>query len=243
MTDLSGQVALVTGAGSGIGAALAEGLADAGASVALAARGEARLAQVLARAGRASQSSRAYPIDLTDDRRVRELPAKVAADLGCLDILVHCAGMISLGLVAEAPVDDLDRQYAINLRARYLLTQAALPLILARRGQIVFVNSSAGNRSSGAGVGQYAATQHAQRAIADSLRAEVNAHGVRVLSIFPGRTATPLQEAVHESEGRRYEPERLVQPGDVAGNIVHALTLPRTAEITEISIRPFVKPA
>jgi NADP-dependent 3-hydroxy acid dehydrogenase YdfG len=243
MTALRDQAALVTGASSGIGAAIAESLATAGASVCLVARRGDELDRVLERVGGGPDRARAYRVDLTDDRQVRDLAASVEADLGRLDLLVHCAGTISLGSVAEAPVADLDAQYATNLRARYLLTQVALPMILASRGQVVFVNSSAGNRASGAGVGQYAATQHAQRAIADSLRAEVNARGVRVLSVFPGRTATPLQATVHELEGKDYEPERLVQPSDVASVVLHALTLPRTAEITEISIRPFVKPA
>ena len=92
-------------------------------------------------------------------------------------------------------------------------------------------------------MGQYAATQHALRAIADSLRAEVNPQGVRVLSVFPGRTATPMQARLCELEGKAYSPERLIQPEDIASTVIHALTLPRTAEITEISIRPFVKPA
>jgi NADP-dependent 3-hydroxy acid dehydrogenase YdfG len=106
---------------------------------------------------------------------------------------------------------------------------------------VVFINSTAGLVAR-AGVAQYAATKHALRAMADSLREEVNADGVRVLSVFLGRTATPLQAALHEREGRRYRPERLVQPADVASLVVHALTLPRTAEVTDLTIRPLSPP-
>jgi NADP-dependent 3-hydroxy acid dehydrogenase YdfG len=74
--------------------------------------------------------------------------------------------------------------------------------------------------------------------LADSLRSEVNPRGVRVLSVFPGRTASPMQAAVHADEGRSYQPERLLQPADVAASVVHALALPRTAEVTDIHIRP-----
>jgi NADP-dependent 3-hydroxy acid dehydrogenase YdfG len=88
--------------------------------------------------------------------------------------------------------------------------------------------------------GQYASTKHGLKALADSLREEVNSRGVRILSIFPGRTATPTQEKVHAGEGRPYRPERLLQPEDVAAVVINALCLPRTAEVTEIKIRPML---
>ena len=91
-------------------------------------------------------------------------------------------------------------------------------------------------------MGQFSATQHALKAIADSLRQEVNADGIRVLSVFPGRTATPRQASLHEIEGKRYQPELLMQPEDVATVVVNALGLPRTAEVTDVSIRPMIKP-
>jgi NADP-dependent 3-hydroxy acid dehydrogenase YdfG len=115
-----------------------------------------------------------------------------------------------------------------------------LPMLRSRHGQVVFINSSVGTRAP-ANVGQYAATKHALKAIADSLRDEVNADGMRVLSVFLGRTATPMQAAIYEMEGRTYRPELLLQPEDVAAVVINALTLPRTAEVTDISIRPFKK--
>jgi NADP-dependent 3-hydroxy acid dehydrogenase YdfG len=90
-------------------------------------------------------------------------------------------------------------------------------------------------------VGQYAASKHALKAIADSLRDEVNTEGIRVLSVYPGRTASPLQAAVHQMEGRTYHPERLMQPEDVALAVINALGLPRSAEVTDIHIRPMAK--
>lgn len=115
-------------------------------------------------------------------------------------------------------------------------------MLKTRRGQIVFINSIAGIYAM-PHVGQYAATQHALKAVTDSLRAEVNAAGVRFLSVYPGRTATPMQEAVHEREGRVYVPERLMQPEDVAAAVLSALGLPRTAEVTDLHIRPLVNPS
>ena len=130
--------------------------------------------------------------------------------------------------------------YRSNLRGHYALTQALLPLLRKQHGQIVFINSSAGLRSP-ASVGQFSATQHALRAVADSLRDEVNADGVRVLTVFPGRTATPRMAALFEKEGRAYRPELLMQPEDIASMVTHTLSLPRTAEVTDISMRPFLK--
>jgi short-subunit dehydrogenase len=134
----------------------------------------------------------------------------------------------------------LDQQFGVNVRGPYALTQAFLPLLRSSRGQIVFINSTAG-LSAGPNVGQYAATKHALKAITDSLREEVNPDGIRVLSIFNGRTATPMQAAVHVAEGRDYCPEKLIQPDDVASVVVHALSLPKTAEITDVQMRPFAK--
>jgi NADP-dependent 3-hydroxy acid dehydrogenase YdfG len=158
-----------------------------------------------------------------------------------VDILVHCAGAISLGGVEKAPVEDLDRQYRVNVRGPFHLTQALLPWILSCQGQIVFVNSLAGLLRPREDMAQYAATKYALRAIADSLREEVNSKGVRVTSVYPGRTSSAMQAGVHEREGRAYQPERLMQPDDVATVVMTALSLPRTAEMTDVSIRPMNK--
>jgi NADP-dependent 3-hydroxy acid dehydrogenase YdfG len=110
------------------------------------------------------------------------------------------------------------------------------------RGQVVFVNSTAG-LAAGADNGLYAATKSALRSLSGSIRDHVNAFGIRVLSVYPGRMATPMQEAVHRFEGHHYAPETLLQPSDVADAIVAALDLPRTAEVTDIMLRPMKKPA
>ena len=156
-----------------------------------------------------------YPTDLTLDKDIQELTACLQRDCGRIDLLIHCAGAISLGQVETAPVADFDLQYRTNVRAPYVLTQALLPMLRARRGQIVFMNSQAG-LSARANMGQYAATKYALKALADSLREEVNAAGVRVLSVFPGSTASPMQAAVHAMNGQEYHPERLMQPEDTA---------------------------
>jgi len=141
-----------------------------------------------------------------------------------------------------ARMADLDLQYATNVRVPYAVTQRLLPLLMASRGQVVFINSSVGLTAKRADVGQYAATKHALKAIADSLREEVNPKGIRVLTVYLGRTATPMQEAICRQEGRVYRPDTLLQPEDVASVVLQALMLPATAEVTDISIRPMLRP-
>jgi NADP-dependent 3-hydroxy acid dehydrogenase YdfG len=130
--------------------------------------------------------------------------------------------------------------YRSNVRSHYALIQSLLPLLRKQKGQIVFINSSAGQPSP-ATAGQFSTTQHAFRAIADSLRDEVNADGIRVLSIFPGRTATPRMEALFKKEGMSYRSELLLQPEEIDSMVTYTLCLPRTAEVTDISIRPMLK--
>lgn len=165
----------------------------------------------------------------------------VEQEIGRVDVLVHSAGVIQLAPMEHARIADLDRQYATNVRAPYALTQHFLPLLSSARGQVVFINSSAGLMAKRPEAGQYSATKHALKAMADSLREEVNSRGIRVLTVYLGRTATPMQEALHRGAETPYHPEALLQPEDVASVVVHTLMLPSTAEITDISMRPMQK--
>lgn len=237
---LKGQVALVTGASRGIGRAIALELAAEAATVCLVARDSHALEEAATAMGRAGAA--VYPADLTRDEDVRELAGRLQRDFGRLDILVHSAGIIAHGPLSRAPVADFDNQYRANVRAPYLLTQLALPMLIACHGQVVFINSTLG-LTTRPEVAQFSATQHALKAVADSLRQEVNEQGVRVLSVHPGRTATARQAAIHAQEGKRYRPERLMQPEDVAALVLSALRLPRTAEVTDINMRPFLPPS
>ncbi len=241
MGVFAGQIAVVTGASQGIGKAIALSLAKQGATTCLVARTPATLEAMVQGAPAIAPQLRTYPTDLTRDDEIQRLAASLRRDLGHVDVLVHSAGIIHLGPLEKAPVAEFDAQYRANVRAPYALTQALLPMIKSRRGQIVFVNSTAG-LTARANVGQYCATQFALKAIADSLRDEVNAEGVRVLTVHPGRTATPRQAALHAYEGKQYLPDRLMQPEDVAAMVITVLSLPRTTEITNISMRPMHKP-
>lgn len=225
-------VHLITGAGSGIGAALARRLLDRGDELVLLARD----------AGRARQLAEGLPGaatlvgDLAQPGRLswalskQQLPERI-------DSIVHVAGIVDLGLVVDLSPAAWERQLAVNLIAPAELTRLLLPVLRVSRGQVVFVNSGAGLHAH-AGWSAYAASKHGLKALADSLRAEEAENGVRVTSIFPGRTATPMQLRVHQQEGREYHPEQFIDPESVATTILTALDLPRDAQITDLSVRP-----
>ena len=240
MGSLTNQMAIVSGASSGIGRAIALRLAREGTALCLLGRDKERLLETARTATDGSPKVTVYQVDLSSEQDLSCLIQRLEQEVEHIDVLVHAAGSIVLGDMNSSTIDDLDRQYKINLRAPYLLTQKLLPRVRVRRGQVVFINSSMGVHAR-ANVGQYAATKHALKAVADSLRDEVNSDGVRVLSIFAGRTASPMQETIHRLEKKAYDAQLLLQPEDIASVVIHALTLPRTAEATDIHIRPLAK--
>jgi NADP-dependent 3-hydroxy acid dehydrogenase YdfG len=239
-TSLLKQVAVVTGAGSGIGKAIAQALAAEGAILCLVGRTRETLEETADTIRTAASRVVVSPTDLTQDNQIGQLRSRLETEFGQVDILVHSAGVVFQGKIGNHSVQDFDCQYQANVRAPYLVTQSLLPLLKLRPGQIVVMNSSVGLRSP-AGVSQYSATKHALKAITDSLREEVNADGIRVLSVFPGRTATPRQATLYKLGRKDYHADLLLQPEDIASIVIAALTLPRTAEVTEIHIRPLIK--
>jgi NADP-dependent 3-hydroxy acid dehydrogenase YdfG len=240
MIALENHVAVVTGASQGIGRAIALGLAAKKVILFLVGRNSTVLHEVAELARKSSPLVIVHATDLVDDGSITGIVENLSKQLGGLDVLIHCAGAYSRGDLQTASVEEFDRLYRINVRMPYLLTQSLLSMLKRRKGQIAFINSSQGLQAH-AQAGQYAATQHALKAIADSLRDEVNSDGVRVLSAYPGRTATPRMKAIFRMEGREYKPKLLLQPEDVAEAVINALMMPVTAEVTNINIRPLIK--
>jgi short-subunit dehydrogenase len=240
MITLRGQKALITGASGGIGNAIASALAWQGVALCLCGRNRVKLDALALELRATSPRVDCRPMDLTNDGDIHGLAGFVTDQFGRLDILVHCAGAIGHGSLEATPVSCLDAQYAANVRGPLLLTQRLLPLLKKPRGQVVFINSSVG-LTARAKTGHFSATQHAFKAMADTLRDEVNGEGIRVLSVFPGRTATARTQSLYAEEGRPYQPELLLQPADVASVVLNAVSLPWTAEVTNISIRPMQK--
>ena len=196
---LHGRIAVVTGASSGIGRAIALALSREGVRLCVIGRNPVTLAQTTAAIRRFCEVND-FQIDLTVEENLTPLLRHLEREGGRLDILIHCAGVVHLDQLETARIEDFDLQYATNVRAPYLLTQRLLPFLTIARGQIVFINSSLGLTVSRSEAGQYSATKHALKAIADSVRAELNPKGIRVLSIYLGRTATPMQESLLPAE-------------------------------------------
>ena len=226
------RVALVAGGSSDIGRAIVFGLARHDASVFALGRDPGRLKQV---AG--EHSGRVQPIvaDLTCKSNIIAVREQV---VGAGDWKHWCwhSGTYDDRVIST----HWERQFAANVQGPYALLRALLPLLIGSKGLVVFINSRQGISASCV-VAQFAATQHAMRALADSLREELNPEGVRITSIFLGRTATARQAAIFEMEQRPYVPETLIQPRDVADLVVALAMLPTTSEVTDITVRPGVK--
>lgn len=241
VVSLKGKVAIVTGASSGIGESVACALARKGVDLYLLGRDQSRLERISAQLGKIHPGIQVYTCDLASAENIRSVAKKIIKSVAGIDILVHSAGSFLMKRLDETTEDEFDSQFSVNTRAPFILTKSLLPLLEKNKGQIVFLNSSASQQKSRAGLGVYTASKYALQAIADSLREEVNASEVRVLSMYPGRTATAMQEGIFRMENRPYEKEQLLQPEDIADSIINALSLPRTAEITDIFIRPLKK--
>jgi len=178
--------------------------------------------------------------DLESEEGVHEASRRILDRTGKVDVLIHSAGAIVLGSVDSVSPVAFDRLYRVNLRAPFVLTQDLLPALRRARGQVVFINSSAGLHAS-SGNAVYAATKHGLKAIADGLRDEVNADGIRVITVYPGRTATAMQRFVHEHEGREYRADLLLRVDDVVDVVLAALSVPPTGEVTDVVVRPIAK--
>ena len=237
---LEKRMAVITGGGSGIGAAVALALAREGVGLCLIGRRLEPLEAVASKARDMGVPAVYYRTDLSLSSGQQELTRSLRQSLNRLDFLIQNAALHSVGSVEDSNLAEFDELYHTNVRAPLALAQALLPMLKERAGQIVFINSSSGLAAKPMS-SQYDATKHALKAIADSLRAEINSYGVRVLSVYPGRTATDLQARIHRAEDKPYRPEHLLQPADVASVIMNALLLPRTAEVTDIHIRPMIK--
>lgn len=221
-------LALVTGASRGIGAAVAQALAP-DYRVLLGGRDADALAK------RAAELPGAQPwlVDLTDFDALRE----AAAGIDRLDVLVHSAGVAELGTVEESDAASWRRSYEVNVIAVVELTRLLLPALRVAGGHVVVINSGTGMNAKAAW-GAYAASKFAARAFADALRLEEEPSGVRVTSVFPGRTATEMQQAVAAAEGIDYDPDDYLRPESVASAVLAAISATPDAHPTDVIVRP-----
>jgi hypothetical protein len=246
MTDtspLAGQVALVTGASSGIGEATAESLADAGASIALAARREAELQAVADRIRAAGSDALVVPTDVTDESAVDAMVETTVAELGSLDILVNNAGVMLLEAALAADRDNWRQMVEVNLLGLMNATHAALPVMHEQgAGHIVNVSSTAGRNATATASG-YNATKFGVNGFTEALRQEVTEDGIRTTLIEPGIVDTELQDHIPDDdikarlEGWVDEKEPLTG-ADVANAIRYVVTQPQHVSVNELLLRP-----
>lgn len=241
LTGLGGKSAIITGASSGIGKAIAEVLASCGADLVLVARNETKLSRIAAELRSTAGTVETVTGDFERREEIHTIGSRLDGLLDRVDVLAHCAGMIEVGPLGGFSETAAEAMFMVNFWAPCILTHRLLPKVIRAEGQLVFMNSSVTHQPPKPDLGYYSATKQALSAVSQSIRGEVNPHGVRVLSVFPGKTATPMQERLHSSSNRAFRPAELLQPMDVAVTVVRALTLPRTAEITDVFVRPMKK--
>jgi NADP-dependent 3-hydroxy acid dehydrogenase YdfG len=240
-TALQGTVALVTGASSGIGEATARALAGQGATVALAARRKDRLDALAAELG-----GLAIETDVTDREQAVAAVERTAQELGRLDIVINNAGVMLLGPIVDAPVEEWDRMVALNIQGLLYVAHAAIPHLLRAAeseprqvADLVNVSSVAGRRI-GAGGGIYQLTKHGVGVFSEALRQEITSRYVRSSLIEPGATESELVTHVRE-EVRAQLPSnhgRLMHAEDIADAILYIVTRPRHVAINELLVRP-----
>ena len=238
---LRDTVALVTGASSGIGEATARALATPGATVAVAARRKDRLDALAAEIG-----GLAIETDVTDRDEDVAAVERTASELGRLDIVINNAGVMLLGPIVDAPVEEWDRMVALNVQGLLYVAHAALPHLLAaaereprRVADLVNVSSVAGRRV-GAGGGIYQLTKHGVGAFSEALRQEVTGRFVRSSLIEPGATKSELVTHVREEVRSNLTPSsiEILEAEDIADAILYIVTRPRHVSVNEVLVRP-----
>ena len=231
---LDGKVALVTGAGRGIGRAIALAFAAEGAGVALAARSRADLAGVAGEIRERGGRALAVPTDVTQDGAVEALVEQTLSDLGRIDILVTSAGTAAFGAVADSKPADWDSMLALNLRAVMVCCRAVLPAMLRQRSGTILNLGSIASKRALPGSAVYTATKTAIDAFSRVLAEELRSHGVRVGVLVAGAVDTPLWDSMGSTPPR----EKMLRPEDVARAAVLMATLPPHAALEELTLLP-----
>jgi NADP-dependent 3-hydroxy acid dehydrogenase YdfG len=246
--SLQDRIAVVTGASSGIGAAVACALSREGAHVALAARRADALREVQAGLDRqrGAAKSLVVPTDVADRQQVKALVAYTEQELGPVDIIVNCAGVMFYTLMRNLYEEDWERMVDVNCRGMLNCVGAVLPGMLARRrGRVITISSDAG-RKVFPGLSVYSASKFFVEALSQGLRLETAGTGIKVTTIQPGNVATDLSSLSTDAEAFELYAQpsgaRVLDPEDVAESVVYALRQPDHAAVNEVLIEPRDEP-
>ncbi|HEX2532944.1 MAG TPA: 3-ketoacyl-ACP reductase [Chitinophagaceae bacterium] len=233
MEALSGKIALVTGAGKGIGKAIALALAAEGAHLGLVARTEKDIEEVAQEAKALGVRAVAVTADVADRASVEKAVRQAVAELGPVDILINNAGTATFGKFLELDPEVWEQQVRVNLFGVYYATRAVLPAMIERKsGDIVNISSTAGKTGS-AVTSAYSASKFAVFGLSESLMQEVRKHNIRVTALAPSTIVTELAQSANLITG---DPERVMHPEDFAELVVAQLKLPRRVFVKEASI-------
>lgn len=246
--SMKGMTAIVTGATSGIGYATATALAAQGIAVALLGRRRDRLNSLALEIEKAGGVALPVPCDITDRAQADAAVSDVMRRFGRVDVLVNNAGLMLLGPVAGAEVEDWERMIAVNQKGLLYMTNAALPHLLetvkkSGRGVTDIVNiSSIAGRVAWANYGVYNMTKFGVNGFTEALRQEITKKHVRVGVLEPGGVATELgshnEGAMREQIDAFYQSTEVLQASDVADAVVYMITRPRHASVSELWLMP-----
>jgi NADP-dependent 3-hydroxy acid dehydrogenase YdfG len=246
-TDLTGSIALVTGASSGIGAATARVLAVQGARVAVAARRADRLEELRKSIEDAGGTALVIEADVTDRAQAEGCVQRTVDELGGLDVVVNNAGVMLLGPAEHAPIEEWEQMVQLNVMGLLYVAKAALPHLLesaqGERGVADLVNiSSVAGRVARSGSAVYNGTKHAVGAFSEALRQEVTGRGVRVSLVEPGAVDTELsghnRPEILGAIRQRFEGVRRLAADDIADTIRYIVTRPAHMALNEVLVRP-----
>ncbi len=236
---LKGKTAVITGATSGIGLALALNLIQVGVRGILIGRNFTELKKAISNLKIDSSKIKMLHADFTDVDQLESLGKKLTSETK-IDILIHAAGVISLGSLENESIENLDNQYKVNVATPFYITQKLLPHLKNTKGNIIFLNSIASLLSyENKDTILYATSKHAKKALATAMGKALAKEGIKVTNIFLGSTATPMQERIQKNRGNIYEPKKYMPSKEVAEIMISILKIPSNMTISDITLTPF----
>ncbi|MBL7995699.1 SDR family NAD(P)-dependent oxidoreductase [bacterium] len=228
--NIKDKTAIITGAGRGIGRAVALALAREGANLVLASRSKKELDSAADEVRACGVKAVVMPTDMRNEEQVRAMVQASVKEFGALHVLINNAGLGYFKTAAELKTSEWDEMFSVNLRGVFIATQAAIPHLRSAKESFVINIASLAGKNTFVGGSGYAATKWGLRAFSQCLMLEERQHGIRVLAVCPGSVDTSF--SAHSAK------KDIIRPEDVADTIIMALRMPQRSMVSEIDIRP-----